>query len=104
MKIKPIKSEHDYQSAIERLEVIFDAKPGTPEGDELEVLGVLIDNYERTHFPIDLPDHIEAIKFRMEQMDSSNKDLAAVIGFKGSGSEILKRMRKLSFNMIIGKR
>jgi len=100
MEIKPIKTEQDYQAAMERLETIFDAKPGTPEGDELEVLGVLIDNYERTHFPIDLPDPIEAIKFRMEQMDYSNKDLAEVIGFKGRVSEILNRKRKLSINMI----
>lgn len=100
MEIKPIKTEQDYQVAMARLETIFDAKPGTPEGDELEVLGVLIDNYERTHFPIDLPDPIEAIKFRMEQMDYSNKDLAEVIGFKGRVSEILNRKRKLSINMI----
>ncbi len=100
MDIKPIKTEQDYQAAMARLETIFDAKPGTPEGDELEVLGVLIDNYERTHFPIDLPDPIEAIKFRMEQMDYSNKDLAEVIGFKGRVSEILNRKRKLSINMI----
>src|SRR5690606_28719567 len=100
MDIKPIKTEQDYQAAMARLETIFDAKPGTPEGDELEVLGVLIDNYERTHFPIDLPDPIEAIKFRMEQMNYSNKDLAEVIGFKGRVSEILNRKRKLSINMI----
>lgn len=100
MNIKPIKTEQDYQAAMARLETIFDAKPGTPEGDELEVLGVLIDNYERMHFPIDLPDPIEAIKFRMEQMDYSNKDLAEVIGFKGRVSEILNRKRKLSINMI----
>lgn len=100
MEIKPIKTEQDYQDAMERLETIFDAKPGTREGDELEVLSVLIDNYERTNFPIDLPDPIEAIKFRMEQMDYSNKDLAAIIGFKGRVSEILNRKRKLSINMI----
>lgn len=100
MKIKPIKTEQDYGAAMERLECIFDAKPGTSEGDELEILSVLIDNYERTHFPIDLPDPIEAIKFRMEQMDYSNKDLAEVIGFKGRVSEILNRKRKLSIHMI----
>lgn len=100
MKIKPIKTEQDYGVAMERMESIFDAKPGTPQGDELEILGVLIDNYERTHFPIDLPDPIEAIKFRMEQMNYSNKDLAEVIGFKGRVSEILNRKRKLSINMI----
>ena len=100
MEIKPIKTEQDYQTAMERLEAIFDAKSGTPEGDELEVLGVLIDNYERMSFPIGLPDPIEAIKFRMEQMNYSNKDLAEVIGFKGRVSEILNRKRKLSINMI----
>ncbi|MGK6351800.1 helix-turn-helix domain-containing protein [Parapedobacter sp. DT-150] len=76
MNIRPIKTEKDYRTAMERLESIFHSKPSTPEGDELEVLGVLINNYERTHFPIDFPDPIEAITFRMEQMDHSNKDLA----------------------------
>ncbi|WP_426671918.1 helix-turn-helix domain-containing protein [Mucilaginibacter sp. McL0603] len=66
MNIKLIKTEQDYQDAIKRLEIIFDAAPNTAEGDELEISGVLIDNFEKTHFPIDLPDPIEAIKFRME--------------------------------------
>lgn len=66
MQIKPIKTEQDYQAVMKRLDTIFDAKPGTTEGDELEILSVLIDNYENTHFPIDLPDPIDAIKFRME--------------------------------------
>lgn len=100
MQIKPIKTEQDYKGAMERLEAIFDARPGTPEGDELEVLGVLVDNYERTYFPIDLPDPIEAIKFRMEQLNYSNNDLSKIIGFKGRVSEILNRKRKLSINMI----
>lgn len=100
MQSKPIKTAQDYQAAMEMLEAIFGTKLGTPEGDELEVLGVLIDHYERTHFPIDLPDPIEAIKFRMEQMNYSNKDLAEVIGFKGRVSEILNRKRKLSINRI----
>lgn len=68
MTIKPIKTKKDYQMAINRLEAIFDAQPGTPEGDELEVLGILIDKYEQEHYPIDYPDPIEAIKFRMEQL------------------------------------
>lgn len=63
MEIKPIKTEQDYNQALERLEVIFDAKKGTKEGDELEVLGILIEKYEDDYFPIDLPDPIEAIKF-----------------------------------------
>jgi len=100
MEIKPIKTEQDYQDALKRLEVIFDAAPNTPEDDELEVLGVLIDNYEKTHFPIDLPNPIEAIKFRMEQLNYSNSDLANIIGLKSRVSEILNKKRKLSINMI----
>ena len=100
MKIKPIKTEKDYNQALERLEVIFDAKKGTKEGDELEILGILIDNYENEFFPINLPDPIEAIKFRMEQLDYSQNDLATVIGLKSRASEILNRRRKLSLEMI----
>ncbi|MBF00458.1 helix-turn-helix domain-containing protein [Flavobacterium coralii] len=100
MEIKPIKTEKDYNSAIERLEVIFDAKPGTIEGDELEVLGILIEKYEQEHFPIDMPDPVEAIKFRMEQMGYSQNDLAEIIGLKSRASEILNKKRKLSLAMI----
>ena len=100
MKIKPIKTEKDYNQALERLEVIFDAKKGTKEGDELEILGILIDNYENEFFPINLPDPIEAIKFRMEQFDYSQNDLATVIGLKSRASEILNKKRKLSLEMI----
>lgn len=69
MEIKPIRSEENYQEALEKLEHIFDPKRETPEGDKLEVLSILIDKYENEHFPIDMPDPIEAIKFRMEQMN-----------------------------------
>lgn len=100
MKIKPIKTERDYNIALDRLEEIFDAKPGTSEGDELEVLGILIEKYEDENYPIDLPDPIEAIKFKMEQMDYSQNDLAKVIGLKSRASEILNRKRKLSLEMI----
>ena len=100
MNIKPIKTELDYQQALQRLEVIFDAIPNTAEGDELEVLGVLIDNYEKAYFPIDMPDPIEAIKFRMEQLNYSNHDLEQIIGLKSRVSEILNKKRKLSINMI----
>ena len=96
MEIKPIKTEQDYSDALMRLEEIFDAK----EGDELEVLGILIEKYEDENFPIDLPDPIEAIKFRMEQMDYSQNDLAKVIGLKSRASEILNKKRKLSLEMI----
>ncbi len=100
MNIKPIKTEKDYQMALERLEVVFDAKSGSAEGDELELLGILISQYENEHFPIDLPDPIEAIKFRMEQLDYNQNDLARVIGLKSRVSEILNRKRKLSLDMI----
>jgi HTH-type transcriptional regulator/antitoxin HigA len=100
MDIKPIKTESDYRDALKRLEVIFDAVPNTAGGDELEVLGVLIDNHERTYSPIDMPDPIEAIKFRMEQLNYSNQDLAAIIGLKSRVSEILNKKRKLSITMI----
>ncbi len=85
---------------MERLEVIFDAKLGTPESDELEVLGILIEKYEDMHFPIGLPDPIEAIKFRMEQMGYNQSDLAKIVGLKSRASEILNRKRKLSLEMI----
>ena len=100
MNIKPIKTEQDYQDALKRLEIIFDAAPNTKEGDELEILGVLIDSYEKVYFPIDMPDPIEAIKFRMEQLNYSNHDLAQIIGLKSRVSEILNKKRKLSINMI----
>lgn len=100
MEIKPIKTEKDYNQALERLEVIFDAKSGSTEGDELEVLGILIDQYENENFPIGLPDPIEAIKFRMEQLGYNQNDLANIIGLKSRASEILNRKRKLSLEMI----
>ena len=100
MTIKPIKTEKDYDQALTRLELIFDAKKGTPQGDELEVLGMLIDSYENEMFPIGFPDPIEAIKFRMEQMGYNQSDLATVVGLKSRASEILNRKRKLSLEMI----
>lgn len=100
MDIKPIKNETDYQQALERLEVIFDAKKGTQVGDELEVLGILIEKYENEHFQIGMPDPIEAIKFRMEQMGYNQADLAKIVGLKSRASEILNKKRKLSLDMI----
>ena len=100
MNIHLIKTEEDNNQALKRLEAIFDAKKKTPEGDELELLGLLIDQYENENFPIDLPDPIEAIKFRMEQMGYNQNDLAKIIGFKSRASEILNRKRKLSLEMI----
>lgn len=100
MKIKVIKSEDDYQLALKRLEVIFDSPADSPEGDEAEVLSILIEKYEDEHYPIGPPDPIKAIKFRMEQMDMSNSDLAEIIGYKSRVSEIFSRKRKLTLKMI----
>jgi HTH-type transcriptional regulator/antitoxin HigA len=100
MSIKPIKTKKEYQKAMERLEMLFNAKKGTEEGDELEVLSILIEKYEDEYFPIELPDPIEAIKFRMDQLGYNQGDLARVIGLKSRASEILNRKRKLSLDMI----
>ena len=100
MNIKPIKTKKDYEQALERLELIFDAKKGTEKGDELEILGMLIENYENEKFPIGFPDPVEAIKFRMEQLGYNQTDLANVVGLKSRASEILNRKRKLSLEMI----
>ncbi|EKB48046.1 helix-turn-helix domain-containing protein [Cecembia lonarensis] len=100
MEIRPIRSLNDYNNALERLELIFDAKQGTTEGDELEILTILIDKYEKENFPIDLPDPIEAVKFRMEQLNMKQKDLVETIGFKSRVSEVLNKKRKLTLDMI----
>lgn len=100
MTIRPIKTKKDYKAALARMEQIFDAKAGSTEGDELEVLSILVDKYENENFPIDLPDPIEAIKFRMEQLGYIQNDLAKVVGLKSRASEILNRKRKLTLEMI----
>ncbi|QNR24882.1 helix-turn-helix domain-containing protein [Croceimicrobium hydrocarbonivorans] len=100
MKLKVIRTEEDYQEALARLEKIFDSKPSSKNGDELEILSILIDQYEKEHFPIDLPDPIEAIKFRMDQMGLKQKDLAEIVGFKSRVSEILNKKRKLTLEMV----
>ena len=100
MNIKPIKTKKDYEQALDRLELIFDAKKGTEKGDELEILGMLIDNYENENFPIGMPDPISAIKFRMEQMGLKQKDLVEMVGFKSRVSEVMNKKRKLTLEMI----
>jgi HTH-type transcriptional regulator/antitoxin HigA len=100
MNIKPIKNAKDYKQALLRLEQIFDAIPGTELGDELEILSFLIEKYEDEKFPIEAPDPIEAIKFRMEQLGYKQKDLEKMIGYKGRVSEILNKKRKLTLEMI----
>lgn len=100
MNINPIHTQADYNNALSRIEEIFDAKPGTVEGDELEILGILVDEFEKRHFPIDAPDPIEAVKFRMEQLGLSQSDLAGLIGSKSRASEILSGKRTLSLRLI----
>jgi HTH-type transcriptional regulator/antitoxin HigA len=100
MNIKAIRTEQDYDQALIRLEEIFHAEVDSQEGEEAEILSILIEKYEDQHHPIGMPDPIEAIKFRMEQMGMKQKDLAEVVGFNSRVSEILNRRRKLTLNMI----
>ena len=95
-----LKSKKDYENALRRMEEIFEAKPNTVEGKEAELLALLIETYEDEHFKIDLPDPIEAIKIRMQEMDLKQKDLIGIIGSKGIISEVLNRKRKLTVSMI----
>jgi HTH-type transcriptional regulator/antitoxin HigA len=98
--MKPIKTEADYQAALARMEVLFDAKIGSTESDEADILALLIDDYENKHYPIEAPDPIEAIKIRMEEMNLKQVDLISEIGGKSRVSEILNRKRRLTVDMI----
>ncbi|MCF8370085.1 MAG: hypothetical protein K9H64_00595 [Bacteroidales bacterium] len=100
MKINPVKTESDYRLALKRLEEVFDAPIGTEESDEADILGLLVDEYEKKHYPIDPPDPIEAIKIRMEEMHLKQVDLISEIGGKSRVSEVLNRKRKLTVEMI----
>ena len=99
-EVKPIRSEADYEGALAEVERLWGARSGTPEGDRLDVLATLIDAYESAHHPIDPPDPIEAIKFRMEQQGLTRKDLEGVLGTRTRVAEVLNRRRGLSINMI----
>ena len=100
MTVRPIKNLSDHESAVKRIQALMSAKPGTDEGDELDVLATLVDAYEAKHFPIESPDPIEAIKFRMEQMGLERKDLEPFIGSRARVSEVLNKRRGLSLKMI----
>ncbi|MBI4650609.1 transcriptional regulator [Candidatus Desantisbacteria bacterium] len=100
MVIKPIKNNKDYEKALKKIEEIFDTKKNTPQGDELEILSILVEHYEQQHYPIVPPDPIEAIKFRMEQMGLKNSDLAPYLGGRNRVSEILNKKRHLTVKMI----
>jgi HTH-type transcriptional regulator/antitoxin HigA len=98
--VRPIRSKKDHEAALKEVERLWGAKLGTPEGDRLDVLATLIDVYETTHHPMDPPDPVEAIKFRMEQQGLTRKDLEPLIGTRTRVAEILNRRRSLSIDMI----
>jgi len=98
--IKPIKTEADYDAALEQIASLMDAKAGTPEADELEVLATLVECYEAEHYPINLPDPISAIRFRMEQAELSQRDLIPYIGSRSKVSEVLSGKRSLTLQMM----
>jgi HTH-type transcriptional regulator/antitoxin HigA len=100
--IKPIRTKTDYRDALKQIESLMTAKANCPEGDRLDVLATLVEAYERTHFPMDLPDAVDAIKFRMEQSGLTVKDLEPVIGRKNRVYEVLTRRRTLTLRMIEG--
>jgi len=100
MLYKILKTKNNYELALSRLDEIFDAKPNTTEGDEFELLALLINKYEEEHYPIDLPHPVEAIKFRMEQMGLKQKDLVSCFGDISRVSDVLNLKRKLNLNYI----
>ena len=100
MYIKPIKTAEDNQAALKRIEQLWKAEPNTPEGDELDVLATLVQAFEEQHYPIDVPNPIEAIKFRMEQQGLEDRDLVVYFGHRSRVSEILNFKRKLNLTMI----
>jgi len=98
--IKVIQTEKEYEDALREIDRLFDAKLGTPEGNRLELLLLLVEHYEKQHHPIEAPDPIEAIKFRMDQLGMSITELGEVIGYKSRASEILSRKRRLTLPML----
>ena len=100
MDIRPIKTEADYRETLREIEILMTAEPGTDAGDRLDVLITLVEAYKRKHFPMDLPDAVEAIKFRMEQQGLTVDDLVPAIGQKNRVYEVLARRRPLTVRMI----
>ena len=98
--VKPIRTKKDYEAALAEVERLWGAKSGTPQADRLDILATLIDAYEAVHYPMDPPDPIEAIKFRMEQQGLTRKDLEPLIGTRTRVAEVLNRRRTLSIEMI----
>lgn len=99
-RLKPIRTKADYEAALAEIERLWGAKLGTPEGDRLDILATLVDAYETQHYPMDPPDPIEAIKFRMEQQGLTRKDLESILGTRTRVAEVLNRRRGLSIHMI----
>jgi HTH-type transcriptional regulator / antitoxin HigA len=100
MKLKILKTKKDYQAALERFEEIFQAKPGSSESDEADVLSLLLKDYEEKHYVIKAPSPLEAIKYRMEQQGLTNSDLAVILGFKSRVTDIFNKHRKLNLTMV----
>jgi len=100
MEIRPIKTTADYEAALEEIEQLFQAEPGTPEGDRLEVLTTLVEAYEDQHYNLPLPDPVDAILYHMESRGISRRDLEPYIGSRARVSEVLNRKRPLSLDMI----
>ena len=100
MEIKPIRNEADHDEALREIERLWRAEEGTPEGDRLDVLTTLVEAYEQKHFPMDGPDPIEAIRFRLEQQGLDHRALVGVIGGRSRVYEVMKRQRALSLGMI----
>jgi HTH-type transcriptional regulator / antitoxin HigA len=100
MNVHPIRTEADYDTALAEVERLWGSKAGTPRGDRLDVLLILIQDYESKHHPVDPPDPVDAINFRMEQMNLTRKDLEPLIGPRGRVAEVLNRRRPLSLTMI----
>jgi HTH-type transcriptional regulator/antitoxin HigA len=98
--LKPIKTKADYKASLAEIERLWGARSGTPEGDRLDILAMLIDAYGNEYYPMDPPDPIEAIKFRMEQQGLTRKDLVEILGSRTRVAEVLNRRRDLSINMI----
>ncbi len=99
-ELKPVRNERDHAEAMGEIERLWGAPAGTPEGDRLDILAALVDAYEAEHHPIDPPDPIDAIVFRMEQQGLSRKDLEPMIGSRSRVAEVLNRRRNLSIAMI----
>lgn len=100
MDIKILKTEKEYEAALERIEALMDAPPGSAEEEELELLAMLVEKFEQEHYPIELPDPVEAIKFRMEQEGLARKDMIKYLGSQSKVSEVLNYKRPLSLTMI----